>query len=297
MLRRVLRIFPLSIIVVLAVFRFRIPGYVFPDGHVYFTGSDGLGLTSQLLLVQNVVVSNGGSQLIGVLWTLPLELQMYLLLPGIFLLVPRISNLRTLLPLWGASFLGAIGMPPMLSRLFGSSISTFEWGWITFPRLPEFAPAFLAGIVAYVLWRRASIRLPFVTLPLLLAVILIAYAAIIQAFGSGPLLTMFGLSACLSIGLLLPSIAEPSTRAIHVISATIAKYSYGIYLVHVPCIWLGFDVFGDRPIILQWLVFALSTGTVSALLYHAIERPFILLGARMARRWSPTSNLAVSPAS
>jgi peptidoglycan/LPS O-acetylase OafA/YrhL len=297
MLRRVFRIYPLSVIVVLAVFSFQIPRYVFPDGHVYFTGSDRLGLASQLLLIQNVVVSNGGSQMIGVLWTLPLELQMYLLLPAIFLLLPQISNIRTLLLLWGVSLLGAIGTPPMLSRVFGPNIGEFEWGWIVFPRLPEFAPAFLAGIIAYFLWRRVNRRLPFATLPILLTVMVVGYAAITHLIGNGPLLTSFGLTSCLGLGLLLSCIAEPSAQAIRVVSATIAKYSYGIYLVHVPCIWLGFDVLGDQPLLFQWLVFLLSTGAVSAFLYHAVERPFILLGARMGGRWSAPSKLVVSPAS
>jgi peptidoglycan/LPS O-acetylase OafA/YrhL len=295
MLRRVLRIFPLSVIVVLAVFSFGIPGYVFPDGHVFFTGSDGPGLASQLLLVQNVIVSNGGSQLIGVLWTLPLELQMYLLLPAIFLLLPRISSLQTLLLLWGASLLGAIGTPPMLSLAFGPSIGEFEWGWIVFPRLPDFAPAFLAGIIAYALWRRVNRRLPFATLPILLTVMLGGYAAIVYFIGNGHLLVVFGLTSCLGIGMLLPSITEPSSRTIRVVSATIAKYSYGIYLVHVPCIWLGFDVLGDQPVLVQWIFFLLSTGAVSAFLYHAIERPFILLGARIGRHWSSPAHLMASP--
>jgi peptidoglycan/LPS O-acetylase OafA/YrhL len=159
MLRRVCRIFPLSIVVVLGVYVLRIPGYVFVDGHVQNLHPDPVGLALNLLLVQEVVISNGGfGSTMGVLWTLPVELQTYLFLPVIFLLLHVVKSLHVLLGLWMASALGGYGVPHVIDRAFsGGAIAEFDWGWIVFPRLIEFAPYFLGGVLAYAMWTTLAV--------------------------------------------------------------------------------------------------------------------------------------------
>jgi peptidoglycan/LPS O-acetylase OafA/YrhL len=246
-----------------------------------------------LLLVQNFFVSEGGNQLLGVLWTLPLELQMYLLLPILFLILRRITSTRMLLVAWGVSTLISLGAPPTLLRLFGPTVLSLDWGWVVLPTLLEFTPAFLAGALAYAFWRRPERRLPFAVLPLLLSAFVASYAAAIDIQAPGRVPVAVWMVFCLGVALLLPCIAEPKLPWVRPISAIIAKYSYGIYLVHVPCIWLSFDVLRDEALILQWFVFLFSTPLVSAALYHAVERPFISLGARLGRRWSGVERTSI----
>jgi peptidoglycan/LPS O-acetylase OafA/YrhL len=66
----------------------------------------------------------------------------------------------------------------------------------------------------------------------------------------------------------------------------VARYSYGIYLVHGPCLELAFKHFAKVPMILQWLIFFCGTAGLSYVAYHAIEKPGIALGMRLARRLS-----------
>lgn len=290
MLRRFFRIYPLSMVAVLTIYLFRIPAYVAPNGHVVHINTDRLGLAANLFLVQDIVVSQHGLvSLLGVLWTLPLEMQMYLFLPLIFMFVRRVTDLRLLFLLWGGAALAARATPHVILRVFGGPVATFDWGWIVFPTLPEFAPFFLAGVLAFVLWNRTAPDLPFGTLPVLLGAIMLLYLGILANLGQGHTLTVFGMIACASTGLLLPSIEEPSSRVLRASCATIARYSYGIYLVHIPCIWLGFDLLRDRPAIVQWCVFVASLCTTVFVLYHAIERPFILVGAHLGRRWAESA--------
>jgi peptidoglycan/LPS O-acetylase OafA/YrhL len=286
MLRRVFRLYPLSIVVVLAVWLFSIPAYVFPDGSVYQLTTDPLGLLANLLLVQDVVWSAGGSTFIGVLWTLPIELEMYLLLPVIFLVARRLTSVWAMLLAWCGSAVLALGVTHFVFDLRGRVVATFDWGWLALPRVFEFLPCFLAGVVAYVLWRRLPVLLPYAVLPVLLGGIIATWFGLAELGTRGSIRLVFGMVACLAVGLLLPMVREPESRWVRVPCATVARYSYGIYLVHVPCIWLGFGVLGGQPILVQWLVTFGATLAVSFALYHLVEQPGIRLGTRLARRWS-----------
>ena len=102
---------------------------------------------------------------------------------------------------------------------------------------------------------------------------------------------------CGVIGLAIPLVREAPrsllTRAAH----TIAVYSYGIYLIHLLAMRVGFGVLRDSPVPVQLLVtFAVLTASCYAG-YHLIERPGIALGQRLlgARR-QPIPLEATAPA-
>jgi peptidoglycan/LPS O-acetylase OafA/YrhL len=84
--RRVFRVFPLSVFIVLLVTVFRLPvgsltKGIFEPAHLGWGG-----IVSNLLLLQNL--SHTDSVIVP-LWSLPHEMQMYLFLPFLFLLVWR----------------------------------------------------------------------------------------------------------------------------------------------------------------------------------------------------------------
>jgi peptidoglycan/LPS O-acetylase OafA/YrhL len=117
--RRFFRIYPLSTACILMVLAFRIP-YVPRDSFL----SPGWGdLLSNLFLVQNVT---GAKDLISPLWSLPLEVQMYVLLPVIFVVLRRFGSSPLVLGMWTAAF-AAVPLSPLLA----------------------FFPCFFGGVFAY----------------------------------------------------------------------------------------------------------------------------------------------------
>jgi peptidoglycan/LPS O-acetylase OafA/YrhL len=295
MIRRIFRIYPLGIVAVLLVFLFSIPSFIVGTGVALLMPMDGLGMLSNLLLIQDVVVSEGAPRpQIGPLWTLPIELRMYLFLPLLYMLARFLPPVRLAMTLWILSVPVTVGSGGAIARVFGNPMAQFDWGWIAFPRLLEFLPVFLAGFVAYTLWNSSQRLLAPAVLPLALIAAIGGYVVILETIGRGHLLNLVGFAACLAIALILPMMREPSSNLVRTGSHLVARYSYGIYLVHASCIWFGFDKLGDHPPAIQWLAFLGTLVASTVVLYHLVERPMIQLGARLAHRWSATTRAQVS---
>src|SRR5437764_191986 len=81
-IRRAFRIYPLSVCVILLLMTLRIPAFF--GGH--YQTPDTLDLWSNLLLLQNITHSK---PMLGPLWSLPYEVQMYLALPFVYCLGKR----------------------------------------------------------------------------------------------------------------------------------------------------------------------------------------------------------------
>ncbi len=92
-IRRFFRIYPLSVAAVLAAVALHL--HANGRGIAFDPRPSALELAANLLLVQNLTYSDS---IIGPLWSLPLEIQMYLVLPFLFLWRKR--SLWTLVPLW-----------------------------------------------------------------------------------------------------------------------------------------------------------------------------------------------------
>jgi peptidoglycan/LPS O-acetylase OafA/YrhL len=63
----------------------------------------------------------------------------------------------------------------------------------------------------------------------------------------------------------------------------IARYSYGIYLAHVPILWFVFRKMSGQPQWLQTAMLILLMVSVPVVLYHLIEEPLIRKGASISR--------------
>jgi len=280
--RRVFRIYPLAIVAVLLIVATGEPAsghaaplVVPPDGFPRFTTN---GVLSDLALVQNLT---GQPSLLGPTWTLPVELQMYLLLPLCFLAARRgTAAVGAMFVAFAVAYL-LVAHPvlPLLARL-----TVFAYG-----------PCFLAGVVAYFLIRRhtARFQLPVWALAVVVVVAAVYLAAVLPSRHL-PLIWL----APLAVGCALPFVrhASPSrmTRAAH----TLCTYSYGVYLFHVPVIWLSVIRLHASawPVRVATLIAGITL--LPWLGYRFLERPMIDLGKRIAgaRVPIPDDAIALAPA-
>jgi peptidoglycan/LPS O-acetylase OafA/YrhL len=262
-IRRAFRIYPLSILCVLLMVITGIP----PASWVEGPKSWSLGtILANLFLVQNLTYSES---VLAPLWSLPLEVQMYLVLPVIFVLLQRVPVGYGVAGLWGLTILGALVQPMIVGRL----------------GIAQFAPCFVAGVIAYV---RSSKRSAFRLLhwsywPLFLVLLLATYIGIesIDAKVHHP--PWLGWLVCLAIGMSLVYFDEIPNGILSRTSLLIARYSYGIYLFHMLALWIGFSAFADRHYLVQWLIFAASLILLPIASYHLIEKPLINYGNRFAK--------------
>ncbi len=248
-LQRACRIYPLAVVTLLGI-------YFLMDAQ--WTPFE---LVANLLLVQNLVYARYMS---SVLWTLCLEVQMYLLLPVLFLLLRR-KSLRWPLALWAVSVPLALLQPLVSARL----------------NVIEFAPCFLAGVLAWRLQGRE--RLPGWLWPVFLTLASAGFVAYAE-----PRANNYGRwLVCLAVGLALPCLREMQAPRLNRASKFIAKYSYGIYLFHPPLMGLAFRTLEALHPFWQWSLFLSLLALLTGLGYHLVELPMIRLGAHWSVRRQP----------
>lgn len=251
--RRFFRIYPLSIVTVLAVILFRLPLTTWPRGVYHVTKMEGL---ANLLLVQNLF---NLPNVQGALWSLPLEVQMYLVLP--FLFAFRRVRIEWL-------WIGSV----VVAKL--AAIATNHMNQTTL-EIFIFVPCFLPGIIAYRHSKWAKRSMPAWLWP----VLLLAVTALV-------LIPKFTAQCvgCLILGLAIPRFREfPTAKIAHFI----AKYSYGIYLGHVFAIYLAFTTLSSLPLLGKLAVVLVCTASLSIAGFHAIEDPLIRLGKSLMVRRTP----------
>jgi peptidoglycan/LPS O-acetylase OafA/YrhL len=262
LVRRAFRIYPLSVAAVLLIYFALIP---FADESAaragLGTGATPRDLIANLLLVHDVVRAT----LVEIpLWSLPAEVQMYLVLPALYFLA-RARGLKVfLLVVWPMAVAVAL-----LSKKLGVPLGA-----------GLYAPCFVAGVLCY-LGLGTGRSLPFWIFPLALVAILLAYMGAYARLG---LQAGLGIPATAALAYLLPRIAPMRARWLRRGSHAIAKYSYGIYLFHVPCIWLAFGKLGFLGLAGASVTFVLLTTAFVVVSYHALEAPMIALGQRLAQR-------------
>jgi peptidoglycan/LPS O-acetylase OafA/YrhL len=255
--RRFFRIYPLSIATVLLVTVTRIPKS--PLDHFLWIGWR--DLVSNLALTQNLIYSRLS---LDVLWSLPLEVQMYCLLPFMYLAIRS----RRLLSL---SFL-------VLSVVAALTLPRFTGRLVVF----AYAPCFSAGVFGYDIARVAKPKLSSSLWPLVLLVGIIAFNPHDDVSLSDKLWRAWLVS--LAIGFAIPWFGEIKLRALRIASHVIAKYSYGIYLSHSIVFWFVFCNMASFSIAARVLTLGSGTILLPAIMYHLIEDPMIVLGKRLTER-------------
>jgi len=273
-LRRFFRIYPLAFLVVLTLALLRVPSASVSEGS-FKVMYEGTGqLLTNLFLIQNLTYHE---EILGPLWSLPIEIQMYIFLPFLFIWARRLGSAAPLALVWCAGVGLAIVQPSVSGRL----------------DLLLYAPCFLPGILAYKFLEKTPRRLPAASWPVAIAGLIGLYLllarfdpfleGIDERKGKG-IEEAKGWIVCLVLGWLAPRFREISIPWLRWASGWVAKHSYGIYLIHFFCIWFAFIRLDFLPAALQWVVFAASLLGLPYVLFYAIESPLNHFGIRLAER-------------
>ena len=257
-IRRVFRIYPLALLAIAIAVAFHAPTAGSVENFFGFPPVSWADIVTHCLLLQDLRANT--PPLVNVMWTLPLEAQMYILLPMLYFFARQTLSLWPLLLLW---------------------LLTVAFCRVTFPDpsrvdLATVIPMFLPGVMAYVGFARWRPVLPAWPLSVLLAVL-------IAGFMLHPT-NRRGWYFALVLGLALPVFREFRSHWITATSHHIAKYSYGIYLSHPFGLVVGMYLLKGHSVLLQLAVELLIVAVSSVLAYHLLEEPMIRLGARIARR-------------
>jgi peptidoglycan/LPS O-acetylase OafA/YrhL len=262
LVRRFFRIYPLSVTAVLLAYFVLIP---FGDAASRVAGI-GYGIGPRDLVANLLLVQDWTTQLYVLvpLWSLPAEVQMYLVLPALFFLVQR----------RGARAIALVAWP------IAVAISLVAWKLDLLLAVGRYVPCFVAGVLCYGLLGQRR-RLPFPVFPAVVIGLLlgnmIAYARIGKQAG-------LGIAVTLVLALAIPLCARMSSRALRRASHAVAKYSYGIYLFHPPCIWLVFSKLRGIGLGASLVCLGALIAATAMLSYRFIEAPLIRVGHGLAAR-------------
>ena len=273
-IRRVFRIYPLSVAAILLILVFRIPQAELQPGHFIGASPDLARIASNLLLVQGP-----GRSLLSVMWSLPYEMGMYLFLPGLFLFLRPNRLLWRVAAIWAFALLVAVSFLNYV-------------GWQIRDDFIAYVPCFIPGVIAYQLQRTRRRKLPAFVWPCL-----VLFAIPFYLYKQN-LIADFRIKSwilCLTVGLAVPFFAQISGRWITTPARLIAKYSYGIYLTHTLCIWLAFEqLHSVLPRIARYGLFGVLVAGLPVVFYHSLEEPMIRVGKRVAKRFEFHSMMGVS---
>jgi peptidoglycan/LPS O-acetylase OafA/YrhL len=259
--RRAFRIYPLSILTVALVAAMHIPPLPFDTYH--WIGLK--GLFANLALCQNLV---GSPDILGVLWSLPLEVQMYMLLPVAYFIIR------------GRRFYSLVLWPLALAM----AVIVMHSRYVSYLGVLAFAPCFTAGIVAFDLSRmfKSRPKLPAWLWPVGIAAGIVLFGPTSGVNAVDKLGRAWVIS--LLLGVLYSLVGEGRTNWMTRICHWIADHSYGIYLSHVILFWAAFNFWRHESPWLRFPLLAIASIGVPAILYVTVERPLIRRGADLAKR-------------
>jgi peptidoglycan/LPS O-acetylase OafA/YrhL len=266
-LRRFFRIYPLSVTAVAVAVVAHVP---FNSWSTAYEQPARSTILANLLLCQNLVAR---PSVLGPLWSLPYEVEMYLLLPVLFLFVRK----ATLRPWVGISIVSvALGLlQPWAARTsLGARFFVDRMG------IAEFVPCFLVGVLAYQLsLSQKRMRLQFSTWAITLAFVTAIHVLWERSVGYAAYPEWI---CCVVVALVVVNCAESAHKRLNQVTHWIAKYSYGIYLGQVAVLWVSFVKLAALPPVVQWSIYLLLIVGVPVACYHLIEEPCISFGKSLA---------------
>jgi peptidoglycan/LPS O-acetylase OafA/YrhL len=266
MVRRALRIYPLAIVAIGAVVLAQVPATAGRlSAPPTFVAPSAGTLAANLALVQNL--GTDVPLLISVLWTLPIEVQLYLLLP-----VAHAAARR--------SVRGALAV--LLVALLVGTVVRLPWVPGVAPlNALRFAPAFAGGVLAWALTVHAPARRRWSAPVAMAAVLAIVSGYVVIAPWSNSAVKSWALG--IPLGVVVSRLPELRAGAVATWAERIARHSYGIYLFHVPLLWLAFQHWRWLGVAGGAAVFAVTLAATCWASHRWIEAPAIAWGRRLSR--------------
>lgn len=215
------------------------------------------------------------NSLIGVEWTIAIEMFFYLWIPlGVAALHSR--RTRILLVCAGvALYLTASSFTAFTAPTPAELGRAYDWS----PH--RYLVCFIAGLLAYHVYRTYPHRLRLIRKGSLLVAILVAWGLRVY-FDLGPDVPFY---TALSVAVILSS-GHGNRLSEWLLENPVAFYlgtiSYSIYLVHVPVLTAVRSVIVGEVAV--GIVGLLATVAVASVTYYTIERPFLAWGRRLGRR-------------
>jgi peptidoglycan/LPS O-acetylase OafA/YrhL len=216
---------------------------------------------------------------------------MYAFLPIIYLLIRRFPSLWVISLIWFGSV--AAAAVEYIARGNADSL------------LLRYFPCFLAGVLAWRLMETQRRRLPA-------ALWVSVLITLIALYRLEDLFRVYGLNwqgilhgslrndgkiwlpqsadlvrdwlICGITGMLIPLFSEITSTWLNAITRRIAQYSYGIYLCHVPMLWVAFKLLHIENVFVCALLTICLTALTSFALYQLIEHPAIQFGKQFSTR-------------
>jgi peptidoglycan/LPS O-acetylase OafA/YrhL len=257
--RRFFRIYPLSVFCILAVLILHIPSNTWERPDTITTQV----IVANLFLVQNLITK---VSVLGPLWSLPYEVQMYLVLPALYYLALKKRG-----------FIYVCGLLAVFCGM-GFLIAWKSGGHLN---MAAYIPCFLSGVLCYSIRDRVQAFLPSALwLPFIL--MLISCYCLTNLHDKPKF--WIGWLFCLLLGLAINAFRDSTNRPINLAAERIALYSYGVYLIHVPVLYFVFIVLGIKNVVAGTLFLIFLTMAASIVTYHFIESPCIELGRQLSFR-------------
>jgi peptidoglycan/LPS O-acetylase OafA/YrhL len=256
-IRRFFRIYPLAIFAILIALAFHFPSKTWGVPDVVTRKV----IVANLLLIQNISTKK---QVLGPLWSLPYEVQMYVVLPALFLLARgRQAVVRLLLLFIAFCALGVFVQ--------------IKTGHLN---MAEYVPCFISGVLCYALRNKVPQKITaYAWVPFLLAVIAVFVGTIKQ--GDEPLYWS-GWLYCLLLGFAINLFRDSKVRLLNVSADKVALYSYGIYLLHQIVLSIVFQRIGIRNVPLGIALFVPMTVAFAVAAFHLVEAPLMELGKKLS---------------
>jgi peptidoglycan/LPS O-acetylase OafA/YrhL len=261
-LRRFFRIYPLSIACVTAAVLLGIPAMTWRATPPITTEV----VVANLLLIQNIFTKQS---VIGPLWSLPYEVQMYLVLPALYYVSIRPHAVRNLCLL----FAGACATGFMVAIATHRHLNVFAY-----------IPCFLAGVLCYTLRHRQRPQLSAKLWPWVIFGLICIYCQWRLWAGVDEPAFWVKWLFCAALGLLINSFRDSTSHIGNLLAGRMAMYSYGVYLLHVPVLYLIFDIWHWRDALQICIAYFALTIIVSIPVYHFFEKPMIDVGRWLSQR-------------
>lgn len=257
--RRGLRIYPLAVVVILAVLALGLPQA--PWRATLHSEYSLKVIVANLLLLQNLIT---GQSVLVPLWSLPYEVEMYLLLPLLFYVASSKSGVRMVLGLLVSSWLA------------GYAVRIIASGQMN---LFAYVPCFLSGVLCYALRDRLRPRFSGGAWVGFVVGLVTAFCVLYMVVQ--PQMYWFAWAYALFLGLAINAFAELRWPWLRWLSMRLATYSYGLYLLHVPVLYLIYLVWMPGSMIAGIAAFFGLSLAGAIVAFHGIEAPMIAIGRRL----------------